>query len=423
MNRSRTGLITASVAVLATAVLAGCGSSDDDSDSGSASSGGSAAERGGEAADESLDPVTVGFHNLEGGALSVTDVRYGFEAGVDYVNSELGGINGHPLEYISCDVDVTPESSVACANRFVDEGVVMAVQGIDFAGDAGLPILQQAGIVDVSAFAYGAAANVAEGDFYASEQSQQEGYAGPLVQLHDLGNESVAYVLADLASSRASMSEVAEPAAEELGLDLQPYFYTPGADWTTFAATVLSDDPEAVALFATEADCLGAIPALRSAGFTGDIMAGTCTGLLTALDPSSLSGVIFANAFYNETVTPLPDGAKEQLDIFNEYMDANHPDFENVNQAMQGFHVAIFAADLLRTVPGDDFTAQAVKDNVGTASGDLFFRTNGFDCSQPTWPGTTACGSGMIFSQVNDSGENEILPDQPLDVSAVIPSA
>ncbi|MFV0309375.1 MAG: hypothetical protein ACK5OX_16720, partial [Desertimonas sp.] len=63
-------------------------------------------------ADESLDPVVVGFHNLEGGAISLPGIRAGFEQGVRYVNERLGGINGHPLEVEACNVDITPESSV-----------------------------------------------------------------------------------------------------------------------------------------------------------------------------------------------------------------------------------------------------------------------------------------------------------------------
>src|SRR4051812_23276981 len=48
--------------------------------------------------DPSLPPITVGFHNLEGGSYSLPDLRAGFEAGLKYVNTELGGINGHELK-------------------------------------------------------------------------------------------------------------------------------------------------------------------------------------------------------------------------------------------------------------------------------------------------------------------------------------
>jgi len=56
--------------------------------------------------------VLVGFHNLEGGAISLPQIREAFLAGVNYVNEELGGINGRPMKADTCNLDVTPESSV-----------------------------------------------------------------------------------------------------------------------------------------------------------------------------------------------------------------------------------------------------------------------------------------------------------------------
>ena len=50
----------------------------------------------------------------------------------------------------TCNLDVTPESSVNCANQFVEENVVVAVQGVDVAADAALPIWKQAGLVDIA---------------------------------------------------------------------------------------------------------------------------------------------------------------------------------------------------------------------------------------------------------------------------------
>ena len=112
--------------------------------------GGSATTAAPEKADDSLPPVVVGFHNLEGGQISLPEIREAFLSGVKYVNEELGGINGRPLKAETCNLDVTPESSVNCANQFVEKNVVVAVQGVDVAADAALPIWEQAGLVDIA---------------------------------------------------------------------------------------------------------------------------------------------------------------------------------------------------------------------------------------------------------------------------------
>lgn len=417
MNRPTTALSYLAAGLLAATLLSSCG--DDSKDSKDPDKEASAPASA-KSADPSLPPVVIGFHNLEGGQISLTDLRKGFEDGVKYVNAELGGINGHPLEAIICKTDVTPESAVGCANKFVSKNVVLSTQGVDFVGDAALPILQQAGIVDVSGFAYGPAENVAVGDAYVSLASNEEGYASPLVQLQNMGAESVAVVLADVPANHDVMSKTVEPAAESLGLETSPFFYPAPTDWTSFAATVLASKPDAIELFATDADCLGAVPAFRSLGFSGVISAGNCAVLADKLDASQLKDVIISNSQFNATMKPIPEGPQADIDTFERYT-ANSK-IENVNQAMQGFAVATWASDLLNHVEGD-VTAKTVKAALPKAKGKLFFRDNGYDCSTPTWPGTTACGTGFIFTKVSSDGTNEVLPGQPLDLSAVRPAS
>jgi branched-chain amino acid transport system substrate-binding protein len=416
----KTVLAAAAVAVACVACSSSGGASAQRS-SGTGGPAGSASVPAstGKPADPSKSPVLIGFHNLEGGSISLTDMRYGFEAAVDYINQELGGVSGHPLKVDECKTDVTPESAVNCANEFVSKNVVMAVQGVDFAGDAALPILKAAGIVDVSAFAYGPAENSAVGDAYVSEGSNQEGYAAGLQQLKDMGAKSVAQVLANVPSSHSSMTDVINPAAKKLGLTLKPYFYPTQTDWTAFAATVLASHPDAVSLFATDADCLAAVPALRNAGFTGLLHGGVCTALANSLSGSVLNKVVIGNALWNSSMSPMPATIQNDLAVFNKYTQASGHKVKNIGQAAQGFHVAMFAQSLLTQVPGATLTAKLVHDNVGKAKGSLFLRTNGYNCAKPTWPGTTACGSGYVFSELSADKSDKVLPNQPVDVGSL----
>ncbi|WGY00385.1 ABC transporter substrate-binding protein [Nocardioides sp. QY071] len=414
MNRRKSTYGFAAVALLTAALLSACGSSDKDSDATDVST---AVPADAKSADPSLAPVKIGFHNLEGGQFSLTDMRKGFESAVDYVNRELGGVNGHPLEAVVCKTDVTPESSVNCANKFVSDDVVMAVQGVDFAGDAALPVLQQAGIVDVSAFAYGPAENVAVGDAFISMASNEEGYAAGLVQLKNMGAKSIAVVLADVPPNHTVMDEVVKPTGAELGIEIEPFFYPSPTDWTSFGATVLASKADAITFWGVDADCLAAVPAFRSLGFTGTIHAGSCAVLADKLDPSSLKDVIVANSLYNPTMDPIPAASKDDLDVYKRY--SADDDVSNQNQSIQGFHTAMFAYSLLAQVKGE-VTASSVKATAATATGDLFFREVGYDCATPTWPGTTACSGGFVFTEVNAAGKNEVLPDQPVDVASAL---
>lgn len=53
-------------------------------------------------ADESLTPVAIGYVNWESGPANQAATTAGAQAAVDYLNQQLGGIGGHPVELHSC---------------------------------------------------------------------------------------------------------------------------------------------------------------------------------------------------------------------------------------------------------------------------------------------------------------------------------
>ena len=155
-------------------------------------------------ADDSKPPVLVGFHNLEGGAISLPEIREAFLSGVNYVNEELGGINGRPMKAETCNLDITPESSVNCANQFVEKNVVVAVQGVDVAADAALPIWEQAGLVDIAFAGFTPGAQRSrEGRPSSRSFDSRDILAQNLIMQQKLGAKNVAEVQEDLASAKA----------------------------------------------------------------------------------------------------------------------------------------------------------------------------------------------------------------------------
>jgi len=72
------------------------------------------------AANTSLTPVTVGFVNQQGGAqvlgLHATD---GAMMAVKYINTELGGVGGHPIQLDTCFIASAEEEGTGCAQKFL----------------------------------------------------------------------------------------------------------------------------------------------------------------------------------------------------------------------------------------------------------------------------------------------------------------
>ena len=99
------------------------------------------------AANPSLPPVTIGFVNQQGGQQSIGPLATtGAQIAVKYINTELGGIDGHPLALSTCFIRSAEEEGTTCGQQFlanksisvIDEGAV-AIGDQSFQSTIGRP--------------------------------------------------------------------------------------------------------------------------------------------------------------------------------------------------------------------------------------------------------------------------------------------
>jgi branched-chain amino acid transport system substrate-binding protein len=114
------------------------------------------------------DPIVLAMISQESGPAALPDSRLAAEAAVAYVNTELGGAGGRPLELETCVTDGSPEQSSACANQLLEADPVAFVGETELGTAGSVPIIEQAGVplvgaagitpelvVSESAFAFG----------------------------------------------------------------------------------------------------------------------------------------------------------------------------------------------------------------------------------------------------------------------------
>src|SRR3954454_2211177 len=90
------------------------------------------------AADSSKPPVVIGYVNQEGGVPAFPEATAGTKAAVEYVNTELGGIDGHPLELKTCLVQAA-EDGQKCGTEMVnDPNVKLVLTGVLTVGNDSL---------------------------------------------------------------------------------------------------------------------------------------------------------------------------------------------------------------------------------------------------------------------------------------------
>jgi branched-chain amino acid transport system substrate-binding protein len=160
-RRTTTGrwLVTAIATSMAVAGLAACG---DDSSASSDSSAASASNSSAPSASDSSapvstspapegEPIVLAIIAQERGPAALPDSRLAAEAAIEYVNTELGGAAGRPLQLESCITDGSPEQSSACANQLLEKHPVAFVGESELGTAGSVPIIEKAGVPLVGA--------------------------------------------------------------------------------------------------------------------------------------------------------------------------------------------------------------------------------------------------------------------------------
>lgn len=94
------------------------------------------------------EPFVIGVVNTEGApGTDFPEFSNAFRAAAAYVNAELGGIGGRPVELEVCLSVASPESSQTCAQELASKDVDLVVLGLDLFVDyptysaAGIPVI------------------------------------------------------------------------------------------------------------------------------------------------------------------------------------------------------------------------------------------------------------------------------------------
>jgi branched-chain amino acid transport system substrate-binding protein len=363
--------------------------------------------------------VKIGFVNLEGGAVSLPELRIGAQTAATYLNQH-GGVNGRPLEIVPCNVDGTPEKSIDCANKLVADGVTLVMEGYDPGSDAILPVLKSANIPLIGHAAFGPQQEVADNAFFfgASNPSYAVGF---LDYYAHKGAKSMMLFLPDNAAGRGFGQSIAEPLAKHLGLDLHVTFYNGASpDWASLATTALAAKPDVAGTIAPEGDCLGLLHGLRSVNFGGDIFLGTCSLFLVA-DPADAVGVATTTDLWkpSDMTTPPPD-KQAQLKQYVDIMTA-----AGQQKLIDGFAWDFFSdtwnlATVLKGIQGEITPTSATDALHSTKNIDSYMGPT-ITCDHTAWPGRSACGNRVLLYQVQTGGTQKALTNQFIDTAPYIP--
>ena len=89
-------------------------------------------------ADTTKTPIVIGYVNQQGSVPDYSEATNGINAAVQYVNNELGGIGGHPVQLSSCFVQVESDGQ-KCGTQFAnDPKITLVITGAMSVGSQSL---------------------------------------------------------------------------------------------------------------------------------------------------------------------------------------------------------------------------------------------------------------------------------------------
>ena len=90
------------------------------------------------------EPIRLGMVNQENTPVgSFPELSAAAQAAATFVNEQLGGVAGRPIEIDVCNTNFSAEGSTACGQQFAEAGVPAVLGGIDIFGNAVIAFLKR----------------------------------------------------------------------------------------------------------------------------------------------------------------------------------------------------------------------------------------------------------------------------------------
>lgn len=371
-------------------------------------------------ADESLEPIRIGMINQENTPLgSFPEVRAAAEAAAAWVNAELGGVDGHPIELITCITSFDVEQSQTCALELQQAGVVALVGGVDITSNGSYPVIEQNGLPVVGGIPATLVEQRSPNAFFFSGGGAG-GAAAMMAHAAEAGAERVVLAYGEYESFEVAARDYAAAVGQSLGLEVElvPFslfatdmlpVLTKAGDVSADAVIVLAADAACVPLMQTSDDLeldstlylMGSCAAEAIIDAAGDAVLGVVFNSEGPVDPNDIEGSMFDDVTARYATEPA--GAAGTV----------------------GFRGFMNLYSMLVEIGGDNITSQAIMDVARSAVDRPSFWGHPYTCDGKQVPGLPAlCAPQQILFAVPGVGEDVVavsdwIPTDELFAAAV----
>jgi branched-chain amino acid transport system substrate-binding protein len=326
------------------------------------------------------------------------------QAVVKYADSYLGGLDGHPIDLITCEDKSDGASGTACANEFAQDKVAAVVEGQVSNTDLYIPILKGAGIPWIAATGTGQQELASNISF-----DLGGGLIGILAATAAAAKQAglkhlVAFGI-DVPAFTGLFNALGKALFTKAGVAIDLITLPPGTpDATPQVAAGFAKHPDGVVVFAEESLCKALMPAIHDANTSNAtvFMSGLCA------DPSVVSSIGTApidGAIVNGNNVSLGDDAEAKL--YRAVMTAyGTPDLAQGDGSVGYVSMLGLIRAVNQVKPAGDLTATVIASAMRSATKVPLPGITGatFTCNDSAIPTLPAvCSTGILFSKVSGS--------------------
>lgn len=298
-------------------------------------------------------PIAVGLINMEDAPLgSFPELRQGAEAAARYVNDELDGIGGRPLQLVPCTTNGTPESSQGCANQVLSRHPVAVIGGVDVGAGAALPALEKAGVAYVSGSPTSAAALTSNGSYMLSGGTAAEILGEVAYATDTLHARRVVAVYTDVPGLVADAAGLLGIILKKKGVEDFRTVPVPAnaPDLTPAIASAQSAHPDTVLMAFPAQACARSMQAAASTGLNAHLFYPSICAeqRVIAAAGSGVEGSYFAAGY-----VPYVDTADPQVATYRRQLTAYDRSLQPSLLSQTGFSVVMDLRALLAALPAD----------------------------------------------------------------------
>ena len=366
------------------------------------------------AADESLPPVRIGLLNQENDPVgSFPEIRLGLEGAVGYINAELGGIDGHPIELVTCLQNSIPKAQ-ECAQDLATSDLVSVINGVniwtfafDFYGTMGeTPVI---GGLPLFASDY----NQPNARYFNGGSVQVYSAAARFVA-EDLGVKKVAVLVNQNPAATAALDSGLAPIFDAYGIEYESIDVPiPLTDAIPPVSQAEASDADLVMLLAAGNECVPVIRAANQLGIPAEEMfySATCdTEDIYAEVGELMVGSYIHKGGYTEREVWAPQEVWDEFDRTDGLLEKYSPEAPDASFTGLGWATMLDIYDLYSEIGYENLSAGTIIATMDDGQTRGRVGSFGWACVYADIGLQSLCQGSALFLEIGDSSGTSLAP-------------